>query len=120
MGFGHRVYKAGDPRARILKPLAAKLATSPEQAALEQTAAAIEKVLIEEKNLHPNVDWPAARVYHYLGLVPDVFTPLFAMARLVGWSAHVIEQQDHNRIIRPLANYVGAALRQWQPMSERG
>lgn len=119
MGFGHRVYKNGDPRARIIKPLAAALATETNNEDLERTAEIIERVMLDEKKLHPNVDWPTARVYHYLGLPAELFTPLFVIARVTGWSAHVIEQLDHNRIIRPRSNYVGPAPRKYRAMTER-
>jgi len=111
MGFGHRVYKTGDPRAVILKRLTAAVAAETGSHALEETAEIIEQVTWDQKKIPPNVDWPCARLYHYLGLPLDLFTPLFVIARVVGWSAHVIEQLDHNRIMRPRAIYTGPALR---------
>lgn len=120
MGFGHRVYKTGDPRARFVKPLARKLAVQTGHELMENVAEAIEQtVAAEKKNIPPNVDWPAARVYYYLGLATDLYTPLFVLARIAGWSAHVIEQLDNNRIIRPAANYTGPERRKWVPMAER-
>ncbi|MGI8981621.1 MAG: citrate/2-methylcitrate synthase [Pirellulaceae bacterium] len=111
MGFGHRVYKDGDPRAVILKRLVAAVAAETGNQNLEQTAEIIEQTAWNLKKLPPNVDWPCARLYHYFGLPMDLFTPLFVIARVVGWSAHVIEQLDNNRIMRPRAIYKGPALR---------
>jgi citrate synthase len=107
MGFGHRVYKAGDVRAVILKPYARQAARAAGMNAWEQTAEIIEKVLAEEKHLYPNLDWPAGRLYHALGLEVPLYTPIFVMARVAGWSAHFIEQHEHNRLIRPRSRYIG-------------
>jgi 2-methylcitrate synthase len=111
MGFGHRVYKTGDPRAVILKRLTAAVAAETGNQPLEETAEIIEETTWSQKKIPPNVDWPCARLYHYLGLPLDLFTPLFVIARVVGWSAHVIEQLDNNRIMRPRAIYKGPAVR---------
>ncbi len=119
MGFGHRVYKTGDPRARYLKSLSRELAEETGNLALEETAEVIEQVVTGEKGLPPNLDWPSARVYHYLGLPIDLYTPLFVLSRVVGWAAHVIEQHDNNRLIRPRANYTGPDLRPWKPIDQR-
>jgi citrate synthase len=119
MGFGHRVYKDGDPRAAILKPRCAQLAAETGDMALENIADTIERVMLELKGLRPNVDWPCARLYYYLGLPIDLYTPLFVVARVVGWSAHVIEQTESNRLIRPLSRYTGAERRAWKPMDQR-
>lgn len=118
MGFGHRVFKQGDPRARLLKPLCAKLAKETGNTELEATAEQIERVCAE-KQLYPNVDWPTARIYYYLGLPSELFTPLFAVGRMAGWCAHFIEQAEHNRLISPMAKYTGPARRPWVPLSER-
>ena len=120
MGFGHRVYKDGDPRAIYLKKLVVPIAEETGKEALEATAEAIERTIWTEKRIPPNVDWPCARLYHYLGLPADLFTPLFVAARVVGWSAHVIEQLDNNRIMRPRAIYRGPAPRKWVPVDQRG
>jgi citrate synthase len=119
MGFGHRVYKTGDPRAKFLKTLTVELAKETGNEDLERTADIIETVVMQEKQLPANVDWPCARLYHYLGLPIHLFTPLFVVARTVGWSAHVIEQLDNNRLMRPRSLYVGPPHRKWQPLSER-
>lgn len=122
MGFGHRVYKAGDVRAGILKTYArqAAQAKGPEYVRWEDTADAIEAVMAREKNMYPNLDWPAGRLYHAMDLEVPLYTPMFAMSRVAGWSAHVIEQLDNNRLIRPRALYTGPALRHVTPLAERG
>jgi 2-methylcitrate synthase/citrate synthase II len=119
MGFGHRVYKEGDPRAVYLKKLTAAVAAETGNQNLERTADIIESVVWNEKRIPPNVDWPCARLYHYFGLPPDLYTPLFVVARVAGWSAHIIEQLDHNRIMRPRSIYKGPPLRKWTPDSDR-
>lgn len=120
MGFGHRVYKAGDVRAGILKEYARKAAAAAGSLQWEETAAVFERILGEEKNLYPNLDWPAGRLYHALGLEIPLYTPIFVMARVAGWSAHVIEQQSHNRLIRPRGRYTGPAARVVRPLADRG
>jgi 2-methylcitrate synthase/citrate synthase II len=120
MGFGHRVYKTGDPRAAYLKPLCAELAAETGHEDMERMAEVIEGVVTAEKRLPPNLDWPSARLYHYLGLPVDLYTPLFVVSRVAGWSAHVIEQLDDNRLIRPLARYTGPERREWVPIERRG
>src|SRR5262249_45392498 len=105
MGFGHRVYKHGDVRARFLKEYARKAAEATGHTKWEQTAEIIETIMEREKNLLPNLDWPAGRLYHALALEVPLYTPIFVMSRVAGWSAHIIEQLDHNRLIRPRARY---------------
>jgi citrate synthase len=107
MGFGHRVYKTGDVRAGILKEYARQAADKTGNAKWEETAAIIERVLADEKHLFPNLDWPAGRLYHALGLEVPLYTPFFVASRVTGWCAHVIEQAEHNRIIRPRGRYTG-------------
>ena len=119
MGFGHRVYKTGDPRARYLKTLCAELAAETGHEDMEKMADVIENIVVTEKKLPPNLDWPSARLYHYMGLPVDLYTPLFVLSRVVGWSAHVIEQLDNNRLIRPRANYTGPDARHWVSIEKR-
>jgi citrate synthase len=119
MGFGHRVYKAGDVRAGILKKYARQAAEASGQTQWEKTAEIIEGVLEKEKNLFPNLDWPAGRLYHALGLEVPLYTPIFVMSRVAGWSAHIIEQLDHNRLIRPRARYTGPEVQAVRSLSER-
>lgn len=107
MGFGHRVYKQGDPRAEFLRPVCIRLAHRTGQTMLEEIAQVFEQTMLREKNLRPNLDWPAARIYHYLGLAIPLYTPLFVLSRVAGWCAHVIEQHSDNRLIRPRARYIG-------------
>ena len=120
MGFGHRVYKAGDVRARVLKEYARQAAEAAGQQRWEETAAVIEGVMASEKNMHPNLDWPAGRLFHALGLEVPLYTPIFVAARVAGWAAHVIEQQQHNRLIRPRSRYVGPGPRPVTTLAERG
>ncbi|MCS7045061.1 MAG: citrate synthase [Gemmataceae bacterium] len=107
MGFGHRVYKTGDVRARVLKEYARQATARAGMQKWEETAEIIERILAAEKNLFPNLDWPAGRLYHAMGLEIALYTPFFVAARVSGWSAHVIEQLENNRIIRPRARYTG-------------
>jgi citrate synthase len=118
MGFGHRVYKAGDVRASILKKYAQSAAGEAGQK-WEETAEIIERILAEEKHLFPNLDWPAGRLYNALGLEVQLCTPIFVMARVAGWSAHMIEQAENNRLIRPRARYTGPEARSVKPLGER-
>src|ERR1700687_3711842 len=116
MGFGHRVYKSGDVRAGILKRYARAAAEKTGLLEWETSAEIIENILEQEKNLLPNLDWPAGRLYHALGLEVPFYTPIFVMSRVTGWSAHVIEQLDHNRLIRPRARYTGLDVRPVKPL----
>jgi 2-methylcitrate synthase/citrate synthase II len=120
MGFGHRVYKTGDVRAGILKKYAQDAAAAAGTTKWEETAEVFERVLAAEKHLYPNLDWPAGRLYHALGLEIPLYTPIFVMARVTGWSAHVIEQSEHNRLMRPKARYTGPEVRKVTPLSGRG
>jgi citrate synthase len=119
MGFGHRVYKTGDPRSAILKPFCTRLAAEAGDDRWERIAEPIERAVTVQKHLPPNVDWPSARLYHYMNLDTDLYTPIFAMARVAGWSAHIIEQLDHNRLMRPRARYIGPPNRTVKPIDRR-
>ena len=119
MGFGHRVYRDGDHRAVILEKKLRKLAV---QKGAENWMAiydAIKKPMFEQKKIYPNVDYPCGLVYFLLDLPIDVYTPLFAAARVTGWSAHIMEQARHNRIFRPISIYTGHLERPVTPLSER-
>lgn len=120
MGFGHRVYKTGDVRAGILKKYARAAAEEAGDTTWEDTADAIEAVMAAEKNMYPNLDWPAGRLYHAMKLEIPLYTPIFAMSRITGWAAHVTEQLENNRLIRPRALYKGPAARAVKPLAERG
>ncbi len=119
MGFGHRVYKVEDPRATILRGLSADLAAAGGDDTYYRMSRGIEQAVLAEKGLYPNVDFFAATVYHYLGIPTDLFTPVFSVARMAGWTAHVIEQHADNRLIRPDSEYVGEAGRPWIPLARR-
>ena len=119
MGFGHRVYKTYDPRAVILKRYSRSLAERSDEPHWFSMSEHIEKAVMEEKGLYPNVDFYSASTYHYLGIETGLFTPIFAMSRVVGWAAHVIEQHGDNRLIRPSSEYVGPSLRPYQPIEQR-
>ena len=114
MGIGHRVYRNGDPRAKHLKQLSKALNAEKGTSHLVEISERIEKIMVEEKGLHPNVDFYSASAYYALGLKPYLYTPLFAVSRISGWMAHLIEQYDDNRLIRPLAAYTGPQLRKIQ------
>ena len=120
MGFGHAVYKTADPRATHLREMARELANSSGHPEWFDVSQVMESVMLREKNLHSNVDFYAATVYASLGIPPELFTPIFTASRMSGWTAHVLEQQANNRIIRPRAEYVGHTDRRLVPMDERG
>lgn len=111
MGFGHRVYKAGDVRAGILKRYAANLAAKVNAEKWEQAAEIMETIMAREKTMFPNLDWPAGRLYYAMGLEIPIYTPMFAMSRVAGWAAHVDEQLGANRLIRPRSKYLGKTPR---------
>lgn len=119
MGFGHRVYRKGDPRAKHLKEMAQKLTHLTGESHLFDMSVKIEKLLKEEKNLVPNVDFFSASVYHSLGIDHDLFTPIFAVSRVSGWLAHILEQYENNRLIRPRADYIGPNRLTYIPVDER-
>jgi citrate synthase len=119
-GFGHRVYHTEDPRATHLRRMSEDLCKSSGQAKWFEMSRKIEQFIKTEKKLNANVDFYSASTYHVLGIDVDLFTPIFAVSRISGWSAHVIEQLDDNRLIRPRADYVGPAYPQhWIPIEKR-
>jgi citrate synthase len=125
MGFGHRVYKTTDPRAPILKRLATELnKRSGGKSQWLEISEIIQRVMREEmdrkgKKIYPNVDFFSASVYYTLGIPKDLFTNIFACARMAGWTAHIMEQHKDNRLIRPQSEYTGPRDRQWVPLAER-
>lgn len=120
MGFGHRVYKDGDVRAKLLGRVCRDMARGNAAAeSMEALAERVETLMLDRKGLRPNLDWPAARVYHALGLPVRVFTPIFVVARMSGWTAHIIEQCDDNRLIRPMSLYTGSPPRDYRPLAAR-
>jgi citrate synthase len=120
MGFGHRVYKTWDPRATVLRDIAERLGRQFGDTRWYDTSIRVQEAVMEEKRLYPNVDFYTASVYSALGLPPDLYTPLFATARMAGWTAHIREQYADNRLIRPDSEYVGPAPRSWKPLESRG
>jgi citrate synthase len=119
-GFGHRVYKTEDPRATHLRRMSEKLCKDAGQPKWFEMSRAIELYINREKKLNANVDFYSASTYTTLGIDIDLFTPIFAMSRIAGWSAHVIEQLDDNRLIRPRADYIGPAYpAPWLPVEKR-
>ncbi len=119
-GFGHRVYHTEDPRATHLRKMSEDLCKSSGQPKWFEMSRKIEQFIKSEKGLNANVDFYSASTYHVLGIDVDLFTPIFAVSRISGWSAHVIEQLDDNRLIRPRAEYVGPAYPQrWVPLEQR-
>ncbi|MCS6922920.1 MAG: citrate synthase [Fimbriimonadales bacterium] len=120
MGFGHREYKTGDIRAVILKDYVRRVAEQTGRTDLYQIQETMERVMLREKNLYPNVDFPAAAIYYMMGIPIPLYTPIFAAARIVGWSAHVIEQHDNNRLIRPRSDYRGPRDLPFVPLDQRG
>jgi citrate synthase len=122
MGFGHRVYKTWDPRYVILKKLGGELAAKRNQTKLFETAVAIEASALKHLAglpIFPNVDSYSGIVFHILGIPTDLFTPIFAMSRIAGWTAHSIEYLKANRLIRPKALYVGKTGLPYTPMDSR-
>ena len=112
MGFGHRVYRSGDSRVPTMKKYFLKVAKINKNEKFPKIYEILEKVMLERKNIHPNVDYPCGPTYHLMGIDTDFFTPIFVMARITGWSAHIIEQHAANKLIRPLSKYKGSEHRE--------
>jgi len=119
MGFGHRVYENGDPRAKHLRQMSKELAERTGDPKWYQMSIKIDEVVKAEKGLLTNVDFYSASTYHYMGIPGDQFTPIFALSRLSGWAAHVMEQLANNRLIRPRAEYTGPAAQKYVPVEQR-
>jgi len=119
MGFGHRVYKSGDSRVPTMREYFGKVARIKKDKKFEKIYDIVEKVMIKEKNIHPNVDYPTGPTYHLMGFDTDFFTPIFVISRITGWSAHIMEQHAANKLIRPLAKYKGSKHRKVMELNYR-
>ena len=119
MGFGHRIYKVEDPRATIFREWSRRLGEEKGNLRYYELLRKVEEIVHREKGLYPNVDLYSGSVYSLLGIPPDLFTPLFAASRVVGWTAHVLEEYHDLRLIRPTAKYVGATDLAYVPLAER-
>lgn len=113
MGFGHRVYRKNDPRSDIIKQWAQKLIINKEQENLFNIACTVEKFMWQHKKLFPNLDFYSALCYHFCDIETTLFTPIFVISRIAGWAAHIIEQRQNNKLIRPLAQYIGPHNLAW-------
>ena len=107
MGFGHRVYKVADPRAKHLKKMSKEWGERAHEKKWFEMSEKIEALMKDKKGINANVDFYSASTYYTMGIEPDMYTPIFAVARMVGWTAHIIEQLKDNRLMRPRANYIG-------------
>lgn len=120
MGFGHRVYTICDPRSDIIKKWSYKLGEAKDDLLLYHISERVEKVMWDEKKLFPNLDFYSASAYHYCGIPTQLFTPIFVMSRITGWSAHVFEQRANNKLIRPTSEYTGPESRPFPAIATRG
>ena len=119
MGFGHAVYSIRDPRNAVIKGYAKELSQLAENDTLYQVAEEVEKVMADEKKMFANADFFHAPAYFYMGIPTKLFTPIFVMSRVSGWTAHCMEQRANNRIIRPSAEYIGVESSDWVDISDR-
>lgn len=120
MGFGHRVYKTGDPRNPIIKAMSRQLSERSGEKRWYEISEIVEKVVDREKGLHANLDFYSSSAFYFMGIPIPLYTPLFVASRIVGWAAHVMEQHADNKLIRPRADYTGPAPRNYAAMGKRG
>jgi 2-methylcitrate synthase len=119
MGFGHRVYRTGDSRVPTMKHYMFKVAKLLKKEKYTRMYEILEKVMLDKKNIHPNVDFPCGPTYYMMGIDIDFYTPIFVMSRITGWSAHIMEQHTSNKLIRPLSKYRGADVREVMLLNQR-
>jgi 2-methylcitrate synthase len=119
MGFGHRVLRQGDARSLIIQRSAEMLSRACGDTRWYEIATIVDRIMQEEKGLYPNLDFYTAVAYLLMGIPRELYTPVFVCSRITGWCAHVIEQQDHNRLIRPRASYTGPPPRSYVPLDQR-
>ena len=119
MGFGHRVYRTGDSRVPTMKHYMFKVAKLLKKEKYTKMYEILEKVMLEKKNIHPNVDFPCGPTYYMMGIDIDFYTPIFVMSRITGWSAHIMEQHTSNKLIRPLSKYKGQEVRKVMLLNQR-
>ncbi len=119
MGFGHRVYRTEDPRATHLRKFSEAMGTKTGEMQWFQMSKVIEAFMLQERKIYSNVDFYSASTYYLMGIPLDLYTPIFAISRVSGWVAHILEQYAHNRIIRPMAEYTGPVDQAWLPVGER-
>ncbi len=119
MGFGHRVYKKGDSRVPTMEKYFKKISKIKNDKKFYKIYDIVKKVMIERKDIHPNVDFPTGPTYHLMGFETDFFTPIFVIARITGWSAHIMEQHASNKLIRPLSKYSGEKHRKVMLLNQR-
>ena len=119
MGFGHRVYRTGDSRVPTMKHYMFKVAKLLKKEKYTRMYEILEKVMLQRKNIHPNVDFPCGPTYYMMGIDIDFYTPIFVMSRITGWSAHIMEQHASNKLIRPLSKYRGAEVREVMLLNQR-
>lgn len=119
MGFGHRVYRTEDPRAVILRRLSKDVGEDAQDLKWYHMLNEVREAIMSSKKLFPNVDLYSGSVYKQMGIPTDIFTPVFAVSRISGWTAHVLEQYQNNRLIRPRAEYTGPTHRDFVPLNQR-
>ena len=119
MGFGHAVYKTEDPRATVLRALSREMGERSGETRWYEISLQVEKIVHEQKGLYANVDFFSASAYRALGIATDLFTPVFAVSRIAGWTAHVLEQYANNRLMRPRADYTGPGTQAYIAIDQR-
>jgi citrate synthase len=119
MGFGHAVYKTEDPRATRLRQFSQEMGEAAGDSKWYEMSRKVEEVMMREKGLYPNVDFFSASTYYMMGIPLDLYTPIFAVSRISGWTGHILEQYADNKLIRPRAEYVGPRDLRYVPMEQR-